>query len=79
MAWRLEKLSKEESQKFIEEAKEKNRMDRIAEIEYGRKKGRIAEREEVAVKLIKEGLENSVISRVTGWTEQEVINFRKKM
>ena len=45
----------------------------------GREEGRTAEREEVAVKLIKEGLENSIIARVTGWTEQEVIEFRKKM
>ena len=34
-AWRLEKLSKEESLKFIEEAKEKARMDRTEEIEQG--------------------------------------------
>ena len=48
-------------------------------LKQGREEGKVAEREEVAVKLIKEGLENSIISRVTGWTEQEVINFKKKM
>ena len=76
---RLERLSREESMELIEEAKEKARRDRIAEIAYGRNQGRIAEREEMVNKLIKEGLENSIIARVTGWTEQEVIAFKKKV
>ena len=92
---RVRKLSTSELLRIEEEAKEKARRDREDEIlggilkgqkqgleqgrEEGREEGKVAEREEVAVKLIKEGLENSIISRVTGWTEQEVINFKKKM
>ena len=80
---KVTKLSKEESQELIEEAKEKARRDHVAEIAWGRNKGREEGHskaiKEMVIKLIKEGLENSVITRVTGRTEQEVINFKKKM
>ena len=79
---RVKKLSKNEELRIIEENREKGRWIDKYRIEYaqdkGREEGRITEREEMVVKLIKEGLENSIIARVTGWTEQEVINFRKK-
>ena len=87
---RVRKLSASELLRIEEEAREKARRDRADEIlggilkgqkqglEQGREEGRFFEREEMVIKLIKEGLENSIIARVTGWTEQEVINFKKK-
>ena len=88
---RVKKLSKDEKLRIIEEKREKGRWIYESQMAYARdkgleqgreegiEKGRATEREEAAVKLIKEGLENSIIARVTGWTEQEVINFKKKM
>ena len=51
-------------------------MDRACEIEYaenkGEEKGRAEEKQEMAKKMIAEGLSLEMISRITGLTVQEI-------
>ena len=78
-AWRLEKLSKEESQELIEEAKEKARMDRIAEIEYGREQGQIAEKEEIAGNMLNAGTDINFIQNMTKLSKDHILKLKDKI
>ena len=71
-AWRLEKLSKEESQELIEEAKEKARRDRVAEIAYSRN----AEREKIARKMLIAGSDINFIQTVTGLSKDHILKLK---
>ena len=71
-AWRLEKLSKEESQELIEEAKEKARRDRVAEIAYSRN----AEREKIARKMLIVGSDINFIQTVTGLSKDHILKLK---
>ena len=88
---RVKKLSKVEKLRIIEEKREKGRWIHEGQMAYARdegikqgiergiEQGHAKAVKEMVIKLIKEGLENPTIAKVTGWTEPELINFRKKM
>ena len=69
---RLEKLSREETMQILEESREKARMDRIAEIEYGRN----AEREKIARKMLITGSDVNFIQTVTGLSKDHILKLK---
>ena len=77
---RLKMLSREKSMQIIEEAREKARRDRVAEIDYaldkGRKEGREEERRKEQTKIIlnmlKEKLDIKLVSKITGVSVKEI-------
>ena len=85
---RLKMLSREKSMQIIEEAREKARRDRVAEIDYaldkgreegmqkgrkkGREEGRITGMKEVALNLLKEHVDLNLIEKTTGLSKSEI-------
>jgi len=88
---RIKKLSKEESDLMIEEAIEKNRRDRVAELDYAREEGFTQGREKGIEKGMKEGMELaalnmlknkmslSLISKITGLSQSGILKLRKQL
>ena len=92
-AKRLSVLSEDESMRMLEEAREKNRRDEYARRAYalekglkkgiktGRKKG-IEEgmqkgMQKVALNLLKENIDISIISETTGFSKSEIKKFKR--
>ena len=77
---RLKMLSREKSMEIIEEAREKARRDRVAEIDFaldkGRTEGRITGMKEVALNLLKENIDISIISETTGLSKSEILKLK---
>ena len=86
---RLKMLSREKSMQIIEEAREKARRDRVAEIDYaldkgreeglekGMQKGRITGMKEVALNLLNKNIDISLISETTGLSKSEIKKLKK--
>ena len=82
---RLKMLSREKSMEIIEEAREKARRDRVAEIDYALDKGREEGREEgiqkgmkqVALNLLKENVDLNLIEKTTGLSKSEIKMLKK--
>ena len=74
-------LTAEESDLIIAEAMEKQRRDRVAQDEFvfeqGMEKGRIEERQEVALNMLNEKVDLAVTSKVTGLSIEELKKLKK--
>ena len=73
---RLKMLSREKSMEIIEEAREKARRDRVAEIAYGKEEGRQEGlqkgKQEVALNLLKKNIDVNIIKEATGLSQAEI-------
>ena len=67
----LEKISKDEHERYLAELREKYIRDQVAVQEYGYIKGKEEGKEEIAKKLLEEGMDIETIERITG------INIKK--
>ena len=88
---RVKKLSKDEKLRIIEEKREKGRWIYESQMAYARNKGikqgleqgieqgRIDERQIFAKRLLQSKFNNTEIVRLTGLTEKEVCQIRKKL
>ena len=90
----LRKFSEAEQRQILSEAREKNRRDRVAREAYvfnqgkeegmqkgmqkGRSEGRQEGMQQVALNMIQKKLNISIISEVTGLTEEEIKNLKEK-
>jgi predicted transposase/invertase (TIGR01784 family) len=80
---RYKELTADERERMIAEAVEKQRRDRVAELEYakeeglaeGQAKGRVDEQCEIARRMKAEGLDPSLISKVTGLPQEEILEL----
>ena len=83
---KLKKMSEEESMRLIAEAEEKARRDRAAEIQYGIdtgfergvKSGISQNTQEVALKMIHEGITRSIVSKITGLSLDQLSKLKKE-
>ena len=85
----LEEVSRDEALQILADAREKARMDKIAELDYSREeglakgmeKGRIEGRterdKEVILNMLKEKLDISLVSKVTGVSIEEIKKLKK--
>ena len=83
-------FSKDEQMRILEEAKDKNRRDQIAEKEYvfeqglekgkeqGLEKGIEKEREALVLNMLLKGLSVKDIANLTGLKAQQVVKIQKK-
>ena len=73
---RLKMLSQEKSMRIIEEAREKARRDRVAEIAFGEEKGLQKGMKQgvkqVALNLLKKNIDVNIIEKTTGLTKIEI-------
>ena len=72
----LEEVSRDEALQILADAREKARMDKIAELDYSREEG-LAQgmekgRQEVILNMLKEKTDISFISKVTGLSIEEI-------
>ena len=87
---RIVKLSKEVSDQMIDQAIQKDRIDRVAEREYAKEEGIEQGRKEglekgmekgmalVAVNMLKTKTDISFIAQMTGLSEEEILKLKKK-
>ena len=68
----LEKISKDEHERYLAELREKYISDQVAVQEYGYIKGREEEKIEIAKKMLENGLDFEIISATTGLSEEEI-------
>ncbi|MBR1653741.1 MAG: Rpn family recombination-promoting nuclease/putative transposase [Clostridia bacterium] len=68
----LEKISKDEHERYLAELREKYIRDQVAVQEYGYIKGREEEKIEIAKKMLENGLDFEIISATTGLSEEEI-------
>ena len=76
MDW-TRKLTLEESAQIFAEDEEKRRRDRFAQDEFVFEKGRLKERQEVALNMLKRQVELSLVSEVTGLSIEELKKLKK--
>ena len=83
--FRLKELSREEGLQLVEEAKEKARRDQAARerdsfnsgIERGMKQGIEKNQTDLVINMLKNGLNTSLISKITGLSEEEIIRLKR--
>ena len=76
-AKRLSVLSEDESMRMLEEAREKNRRDEYARRAYALEKGMQKGMQKVALNLLKENIDISVIEKTTGLSKSEIKKLKR--
>ena len=75
----LEKISKDEHERYLAELREKYIRDQVAVQEYGyvkgKEEGREEEKIEIAKKMIEKGIDYETISITTGLSEEKIIKL----
>ena len=80
------KLTKKQKIMLYKEAQEKQKWDRLARdelvreegIEKGKKEGIQQGMEKLVLNMLKEGAEISFISKVSGWTREQILKLKDK-
>lgn len=75
----LEKLSQDEKARAIYQQRRKWYLYKVSSEKYLLNKGREGERKAIALRLIKKGMDNELITRVTKLTESEIEEIRKEI
>ena len=80
---RLWNLSQSDWEREFREAAEKQRMDKEAErlyaIEEGEEKGREENKQKTALKMLEEGIDITMICKVTGFSKKQIEDLQKNM
>ena len=79
----LKELSREESLRLVEEAREKAWKDQAAReddsFNRGKAQGRIQGKKDLILSMLKNGLEMSLISKITGFSEKEISKLKENL
>ena len=80
MAWdHLKELSREEALLLVEEAREKTWKDQAARLDDSFNRGIAQGKKEMAVSMLKNGLEMSLISKITRLSEEKINRLKEPL